>query len=68
MDQLNIALVVHDLHNHGGHSAYAKILAGAFSRRSQHHCSPAIPVRSNHLTRRFGGSASKGVIRGTLVP
>jgi len=33
MDQLNIALVVHDLHNHGGHSAYAKILAGAFSRR-----------------------------------
>src|SRR5437763_14520444 len=30
---MKIALVVHDLHNHGGHSAYAKILAGAFSRR-----------------------------------
>ncbi len=35
MDQLNIALVVHDLHNHGGHSAYAMILADAFARRHE---------------------------------
>ena len=30
---MKIALVVHDLHNHGGHSAYTKILADALSRR-----------------------------------
>jgi UDP-glucose:(heptosyl)LPS alpha-1,3-glucosyltransferase len=32
---MNIALVVHDLHAHGGHSAYTKILADELSRR--HH-------------------------------
>ncbi|MEK6280879.1 MAG: glycosyltransferase family 4 protein [Acidobacteriota bacterium] len=33
MQRLNIALVVHDLHNHGGHSVYTKILADELSRR-----------------------------------
>lgn len=33
MQRLSIALVVHDLHNHGGHSIYSKILADEFSRR-----------------------------------
>lgn len=33
MQRLNIALVVHDLHSHGGHSIYTKILADEFSRR-----------------------------------
>src|SRR5439155_26733100 len=32
---MKIALVVHDLHNHGGHSAYARILADAFARRHE---------------------------------
>jgi UDP-glucose:(heptosyl)LPS alpha-1,3-glucosyltransferase len=32
---MKIALVVHDLHNHGGHSAYAGILADAFARRHE---------------------------------
>ncbi|HXT62738.1 MAG TPA: glycosyltransferase family 4 protein [Pyrinomonadaceae bacterium] len=29
---MNIALIVHDLHEHGGHSLYTKILAEGFSR------------------------------------
>ena len=33
MQRLNIALVVHDLHDHGGHSAYTKILAEELSQR-----------------------------------
>jgi UDP-glucose:(heptosyl)LPS alpha-1,3-glucosyltransferase len=32
---MNIALVVHDLHAHGGHSIYTKILAEALSRRHE---------------------------------
>src|SRR5437763_14263440 len=32
---MKIALVVHDLHNHGGHSAYARILADAVARRHE---------------------------------
>lgn len=33
MQRLSIGLVVHDLHSHGGHSIYSKILADEFSRR-----------------------------------
>jgi UDP-glucose:(heptosyl)LPS alpha-1,3-glucosyltransferase len=33
MQRLNIALVVHDLHDHGGHAVYTKILADELSRR-----------------------------------
>ncbi|MGI9069213.1 MAG: glycosyltransferase family 4 protein [Pyrinomonadaceae bacterium] len=33
MQRLNIALVVHDLHSHGGHSVYTRILADQLSRR-----------------------------------
>jgi UDP-glucose:(heptosyl)LPS alpha-1,3-glucosyltransferase len=33
MQRLSIALVVHDLHNHGGHSFYTKTLADELSRR-----------------------------------
>lgn len=33
MQRLNIALVVHDLHNRGGHSVYTRILADELSRR-----------------------------------
>src|SRR5689334_9706029 len=29
---MNIALIVHDLHEHGGHSLYTKVLAEEFSR------------------------------------
>lgn len=29
---MNIALIVHDLHEHGGHSLYTKVLAEGFSR------------------------------------
>src|SRR5215510_11806288 len=29
---MNIALIVHDLHDHGGHSLYTKVLAEEFSR------------------------------------
>src|SRR5260370_37577834 len=32
---MNIALVVHDLHEHGGHSLYTKILADELSQRHQ---------------------------------
>ena len=32
---MNIALVVHDLHDHGGHSLYTKILADELSRRHE---------------------------------
>src|SRR5947209_9461389 len=42
---MKIALVVHDLHNHGGHSAYAKILADAFSQRH------AVTVSANRCER-----------------
>lgn len=31
--RLSIALVVHDLHNHGGHAIYTRILADALSQR-----------------------------------
>lgn len=33
MRRLNIALIVHDLHSHGGHSTYTKVLADEFSQR-----------------------------------
>lgn len=33
--RLKIALVVHDLHDHGGHSVYTKILADELSRRHE---------------------------------
>jgi glycosyltransferase involved in cell wall biosynthesis len=33
MQRLKIALVVHDLHEHGGHSAYTKVLAEGLSAR-----------------------------------
>ena len=32
---MNIALIVHDLHERGGHSLYTKILAEAFSRKHE---------------------------------
>jgi glycosyltransferase involved in cell wall biosynthesis len=32
---MRIALVVHDLHEHGGHSLYTKVLADEFSRRHE---------------------------------
>src|SRR5258708_26534443 len=32
---MKIALVVHDLHEHGGHSLYTKILADELSQRHQ---------------------------------
>jgi UDP-glucose:(heptosyl)LPS alpha-1,3-glucosyltransferase len=32
---MNIALVVHDLHDHGGHSAYTKVLAEGLSLRHE---------------------------------
>jgi UDP-glucose:(heptosyl)LPS alpha-1,3-glucosyltransferase len=33
--RMNIALVVHDLHDHGGHSLYTKVLADELSRRHE---------------------------------
>lgn len=35
MRRMKIALVVHDLHEHGGHSLYTRILADELSRRHQ---------------------------------
>src|SRR5882762_112343 len=32
---MKVALVVHDLHEHGGHSLYTKILADELSRRHE---------------------------------
>jgi len=45
MHRLSIALVVHDLHNHGGHSIYSKILADELSRRHD------VAVFANHCER-----------------
>jgi UDP-glucose:(heptosyl)LPS alpha-1,3-glucosyltransferase len=35
LDSMNIALVVHDLHEHGGHSLYTRMLADELSRRHE---------------------------------
>jgi UDP-glucose:(heptosyl)LPS alpha-1,3-glucosyltransferase len=45
MRRLSIALVVHDLHNHGGHSIYSKILADELSHRHD------VAVFANHCER-----------------
>jgi glycosyltransferase involved in cell wall biosynthesis len=42
---MKIALTVHDLHNHGGHSAYTKVLADEFSQRHE------VTVFANHCER-----------------
>jgi UDP-glucose:(heptosyl)LPS alpha-1,3-glucosyltransferase len=60
---MNIALVVHDLHDHGGHSLYTKILADELSR---HHavsvfanrCERPVDARwQSHHVRAWRGSA-----------
>ena len=33
--QMNIALVVHDLHERGGHSLYTRVLADELARRHE---------------------------------
>ncbi|HMF58516.1 MAG TPA: glycosyltransferase family 4 protein [Pyrinomonadaceae bacterium] len=60
---MKIALVVHDLHDHGGHSLYTKILADELSRRHSvtvfaNRCERPINARwSSHYVRAWRGSA-----------
>ena len=63
MQRLNIALVVHDLHNHGGHAVYTKILADELSRRHDvavfaNRCERPLDARwKNHHVRASRASA-----------
>ena len=63
MQRLTIALVVHDLHNHGGHAVYTKILADELSRRHDvavfaNRCERSSDARwKNHQVRASRGSA-----------
>jgi len=63
MQRLSIALVVHDLHSHGGHAVYTKILADELSRRHDvavfaNRCERSSDARwKNHHVRASRGSA-----------
>ena len=64
---MNIALIVHDLHQRGGHSAYTRILADELSRRHQvavfaNRCERPKDARwSSHHVRAWRGSALASV-------
>ena len=69
---MNIALVVHDLHEHGGHSLYTRRLADGLSRRHEvavfaNRCErPADAGWSSHHVRAWRGTALASVQTFTL--